>query len=196
MQDSLSYFHISNERISGIFMEYDTYIELVAAQAGSDQAGTKSLTHFADAVWNLEGPRLFSTGTLLGSAAEAAAVGLLPSYDASGPDGGAGPLGTTATGGSASVIGGGARPSSPGLSDGEEESPLFHKPDVQTAAGAAGRGGRKKSILALNDPQAVYDAMQPTANLVSVSILFALFSYQRTITIIFINDLFSVGFGG
>ena len=143
--------------------------------------GTKSLSHFADAVWNLEGPRLFSTGTLLGSAAEAAAVGLLPSYDASGPDGGAGPLGTTGTGGSASVAGGGARPSSPGLlSEGEEDSPLFNKADVQSAVGAVGRGGRKKSILALNDPQAVYDALQPTANLVSVRLLYSFGTVYRS----------------
>lgn len=42
MHDSLSYFHISNERISGIFMEYETFIELTREQAGFDQAGEHS----------------------------------------------------------------------------------------------------------------------------------------------------------
>lgn len=183
MHDSLSYFHISNERISGIFMEYETFIELTREQAGFDQAGehscsskrlcnvilipslrfrpgTESLSHFADAVWNLEGPRLFATGTLLGSAAEAAAVGRLSSYE------------TAAEGATSSATAGAGlvRPSSP-VSDGEEESPFAKNGGPQPAAGAAGRGGRKKSILALNDPQAVYDAMQPVANLVSVSTL-------------------------
>jgi len=120
--------------------------------------GTESLSHFADAVWNLEGPRLFATGTLLGSAAEAAAVGRLSSYETAAEG-----VPSSATAGAGLV-----RPSSP-VSDGEEESPFAKNGGPQPAAGVAGRGGRKKSILALNDPQAVYDAMQPVANLVSVS---------------------------
>lgn len=40
-----------------------------------------SLQHYSDSVWNLAGPRLMSGGCLLGSAAAAAAVGLVPSYE-------------------------------------------------------------------------------------------------------------------
>lgn len=141
-------------------------------------------------MWNLDGPRLFATGTLLGSAAEAAAVGLLPSYEnvatdwtvlaggtVNGANGNTGLHGGgTVNGGSSSSVAGsqGMGMGMGGMradSDGEEDSPYGKASGgVQPAAGAAGRGGRKKSILALNDPQAVYDAMQPAANLVSVRV--------------------------
>jgi hypothetical protein len=38
-----------------------------------------------------------------------------------------------------------------------------------TALNARSSGGRKRSILALNDPNSVYDALAPSQNLVSVS---------------------------
>jgi hypothetical protein len=58
------------------------------------------------------------------------------------------------------------------LSEGEEE--VFAQKPGAAALGASAlssRGGRKRSILALNDPQSsVYDSMAPSANLVSVSL--------------------------
>ena len=57
------------------------------------------------------------------------------------------------------------------MSDGEEDN--YHHKNVQAAAAAAAnagaRGGRKKSILALNDPHAVFDALQAMPNLAAVS---------------------------
>lgn len=39
------------------------------------------MKHYASSVWNLSGPRMLATGNLLGSAAAAAAVGMLPAYE-------------------------------------------------------------------------------------------------------------------
>ena len=45
------------------------------------------------------------------------------------------------------------------------------KQSMHNSAAAAGRGvGRKRSILAINDPHAVFDALQATSNLQAVSL--------------------------